>query len=576
MDGHGTNEVELKQIMVILALLLLLLLLLWVAGRIQYKRCKNLLESTGNNIDGGLTGFQVLELHGDNYSLTVLDIENVIILKHKPLSVCHEDFESGRSRAVKKLSETFEKIFCGNSSLVPSQDARGIIGSLSKGVTCRVGGVAICQPMMGDMCRAIVGPRSDYDDVWDMLTSKKLFSLEGPGATVVSVSPPNNKNSNLLTITKSQNRGRKQGLLLNGNTALIAKASLSCLHGLKGATIANGLHSACTRGAAHLQELDLSSNHLLGKIPEELQNLKLLLKLILSGNQLYGEIPSGIGMLADLEQLHLVVNNLSGPVPKEVGECLKLWQLNLENNKLEGNVPFKIANMNYLQILDLSSNLLTGEIPSQLGQMKHLETLNLSHNYLFGSIPSSFNEMSSLMLVDMCYNQLEGLIPDSKAFREASFDAFKNNRALCGNASGLKSCRIWECLQVKLSSGQVVAVKKLHTSVDGGMSHVKALTRESLGDVLRNEENARAFEWSKRVNVVKDFGMARIVKTESSNWSSFAGTFGYTALDKAFLDGTTSSAREGPQGGFITSTYMLYDSSLDQDKSNKLFGYTTN
>ncbi|XP_060673249.1 MDIS1-interacting receptor like kinase 2-like [Ziziphus jujuba] len=50
----------------------------------------------------------------------------------------------------------------------------------------------------------------------------------------------------LLTITNSQNRGRKQGLLLNGNTALKAKPSLSYLHGLKGATIANGLELLAT------------------------------------------------------------------------------------------------------------------------------------------------------------------------------------------------------------------------------------------------------------------------------------------------------------------------------------------
>ncbi|XP_060673250.1 probable leucine-rich repeat receptor-like protein kinase At1g35710 [Ziziphus jujuba] len=324
-----------------------------------------------------------------------------------------------------------------------------------------------------------------------------------------------------------------------------------------------------------------------GKIPEEFQNLKLLLKLILSGNQLYGEIPSSIGMLVDLKQLHLAANNLSGPVPKEVRECLKLWQLNLENNKLEGSVPFEIATMNSLQIVDLSSNFLTGEIPSQLGQMKRLETLNLSHNYLSGYIPSSFNEMSSLMLVDMSYNQLEGPIPDSKAFREAPCNSppfpyvhifgflnilrrrVKNTENLHDPETQNKNLfAIWSydgklvyeniipateefnskyCIgeggygsvyKVELSSGQVVAVKKLHTSVDGGMSHVKAFTSEirtlieirhrnivklygfcshpqhsllvyeyleggSLGDVLRNEEKARAFEWSKRLGLLK-------------------------------------------------------------------------
>ena len=157
--------------------------------------------------------------------------------------------------------------------------------------------------------------------------------------------------------------------------------------------------------------------------------------------------------------------------------------------------------------------------------------------------------------------------------------------------------------RAELSTGQVVAVKKLHANANDEMSHLKAFTSEiraltqirhrnivklygfcshprhsllvyefleggSLRNVLNNEEKARAFNWSKRVNVAKgvanallymhhdcsppiihrdvstknillsvdhdeahvsDFGTARLLKPDSSNWTSFAGTFGYTA-----------------------------------------------
>ncbi|XP_052206973.1 MDIS1-interacting receptor like kinase 2-like [Diospyros lotus] len=94
----------------------------------------------------------------------------------------------------------------------------------------------------------------------------------------------------------------------------------------------------------------------------------------------------------------------------------------------------------------------------------------------------------------------------------------------------------------------------------------------SLEKVLGNEEEALKFEWSKRVNVIKgvasglcymhnecspplihrdistknilldleyvahisDFGTARVLKLHSSNWTSFAGTFGYTAPELAY------------------------------------------
>nr|XP_024926216.2 MDIS1-interacting receptor like kinase 2-like [Ziziphus jujuba var. spinosa] len=361
-----------------------------------------------------------------------------------------------------------------------------------------------------------------------------------------------------------------------------------------------------------------------------------------------------------------------------------------------------MANTYTLENLDLSSNFLSGEIPPQLAQMKRLETLNLSHNNFVGSIPPSFDEMMTLTMVDISFNQLAGPIPNSKAFREAPFEAFKNNKGLCGNATGLQLCpstaqkahgkmenkaniliisipvfcslsllsifaiiyihrrrrvsktnnpdedatqnqnlfSIWSydgkmvyeniieateefdskhCIgeggtgsvyKAELSTGQIVAVKKLHanTSGDPQMSqYLKTFTSEihaltqirhrnivklygfcshrrhsllvyefmeggSLRNVLMNNDaEARAFGWNKRVNIVKgvanalaymhhdcsapiihrdistqnillnaehdealvsDFGTARLLKPDSLNWTSFAGTYGYAAPGK--------------------------------------------
>ena len=69
-----------------------------------------------------------------------------------------------------------------------------------------------------------------------------------------------------------------------------------------------------------------------------------------------------------------------------------------------------------------------------------MEILNLSHNALSGSIPSTFDQLISLTSIDLSNNQLEGPIPNTKQFREASKEAFRNNKGLCGNAIGLKAC----------------------------------------------------------------------------------------------------------------------------------------
>ena len=191
--------------------------------------------------------------------------------------------------------------------------------------------------------------------------------------------------------------------------------------------------------ATQLQVLDLSSNQLNREIPKELGNLTLLIDLYLDNNKLSGHIPNNLGMLSNLEQLNLARNSLNGLIP-ELENCKKLWVLNLSNNHLSKFIPLQISNFHFLQHLDLSQNLIAGEIPQQLGDLKTLEILNLSHNALFGSIPSSFVQMLSLISIDLSYNQLSGPIPNTKAFREASIEAFRNNKGLCGNATGLKAC----------------------------------------------------------------------------------------------------------------------------------------
>ncbi|KAF6150126.1 hypothetical protein GIB67_004220, partial [Kingdonia uniflora] len=193
--------------------------------------------------------------------------------------------------------------------------------------------------------------------------------------------------------------------------------------------------------SAQLRKLDLSDNHLVGEIPKELMKLNFLIYLNLSHNELSGQLPRKIGSLSELNHLDISSNNLSGPLPKEVGICSNLLYLNLSNNGFNGSIPTQIGDLISLDILlELSHNELTGGIPLEIGSLRKLENLNLSHNILSGHIPSSFKEMESLLSIDVSYNQLEGRIPPNKAFQNLSFDAFKNNKNLCGNVSGLQAC----------------------------------------------------------------------------------------------------------------------------------------
>ncbi|XP_074284645.1 receptor-like protein EIX2 [Silene latifolia] len=94
-----------------------------------------------------------------------------------------------------------------------------------------------------------------------------------------------------------------------------------------------------TTGSEGMSIIDLSSNHLVGTIPEELTNISILFALNLSYNHLTGHIPDKIGNLQELESLDLSNNRLSGTIPESLSSISWLSKLNLSNNHLHGLIP---------------------------------------------------------------------------------------------------------------------------------------------------------------------------------------------------------------------------------------------
>jgi hypothetical protein len=79
--------------------------------------------------------------------------------------------------------------------------------------------------------------------------------------------------------------------------------------------------------------MNLSMNHLTGRIPEKIGNLDKLESLDLSMNELYGPIPESLSSLTFLSRLNLSFNNLSGKIPN--GN--QLQTLNDDFSIYEGN-----------------------------------------------------------------------------------------------------------------------------------------------------------------------------------------------------------------------------------------------
>ncbi|XP_071913932.1 receptor-like protein EIX2 [Coffea arabica] len=178
---------------------------------------------------------------------------------------------------------------------------------------------------------------------------------------------------------------------------------------------------------SHLHILDLADNILSGPILSCLGNLTSfrvkssfetvstyqlypfipLMELVVKGREF--NLSNTLGLVNSID---LSSNNLVGTIPEEITNLLILGTLNLSNNHLTGKIPEKMGSLRRLETLDHSYNQLSGQIPPSMFSMTLLNHLNLSHNNLSGPIPSTnqfltFNDPSIYQgNAELCGNPL--------------------------------------------------------------------------------------------------------------------------------------------------------------------------
>ena len=96
-----------------------------------------------------------------------------------------------------------------------------------------------------------------------------------------------------------------------------------------------------------------------------------------------------------LDLMDLSSNKLVGVIPEELCLLNGLRSLDLSHNYLSGNIPKKIGDMKLLETLDLSNNQLFGVIPQSMSDLSSISHLNLSNNNLSGKIPTG-NQLQTL------------------------------------------------------------------------------------------------------------------------------------------------------------------------------------
>nr|AAC05344.1 putative receptor-like protein kinase [Arabidopsis thaliana] len=171
-----------------------------------------------------------------------------------------------------------------------------------------------------------------------------------------------------------------------------------------------------TKLSPSLESLNLSSNFISGKIPEEIVSLKNLKSLVLRDNMFWGFVSDDLRGLSNLQELDLGGNKLGPEVPSLPS---KLTTVSLKNNSFRSKIPEQIKKLNNLQSLDLSSNEFTGSIPEFLFSIPSLQILSLDQNLLSGSLPNSSCTSSKIITLDVSHNLLTGKLPScysSKSF----------------------------------------------------------------------------------------------------------------------------------------------------------------
>ncbi|KAF7142794.1 hypothetical protein RHSIM_Rhsim05G0176900 [Rhododendron simsii] len=123
-----------------------------------------------------------------------------------------------------------------------------------------------------------------------------------------------------------------------------------------------------------------------GQDQEYGKNLRLLKTIDLSSNKLSGKIPEQVGSLAGLRSLNLSRNTLTGKIIQDIGQMKMLESLDLSANRLSGEIPRGIADLNFLSVLNLSRNNLSGKIPLST-QLQSFDASAYSENSVLCGVP---------------------------------------------------------------------------------------------------------------------------------------------------------------------------------------------
>ncbi|CAE5959355.1 unnamed protein product [Arabidopsis arenosa] len=331
-----------------------------------------------------------------------------------------------------------------------------------------------------------------------------------------------------------------------------------------------------------LDKLDLSHNNLSGFIPTTFESMKALTYIDISNNKLEGplpDIPAFRNATADALEGN---RGLCSNIPKQRLNSCPITSGGFQKPKKNGNllVWILLPILGALVILSICAGAFTYYLrkrkphngrntDSETGE--NMSIFSVDGKFKYQDIIESTNEFDQRYLIGSGgYSKVyKANLPDAIVAVKRLHDTVDEeiskpvvNQEFLNEVRALTEIRHRNV--VKLFG---FCSHRRHTFLI-----YEYMEKGSLNKLLANEEEAKQLTWTKRINIVKgvahalsymhhdrstpivhrdissgnilldndytakisDFGTAKLLKTDSSNWSAVAGTYGYVAPEFAY------------------------------------------
>ncbi|XP_039158328.1 MDIS1-interacting receptor like kinase 2-like [Eucalyptus grandis] len=278
----------------------------------------------------------------------------------------------------------------------------------------------------------------------------------------------------------------------------------------------------------NMVSLELANNSFYGTIPSSIGNLSKLNYLDLCGNELFGDIPSGVSMLESIHYLYLCANNLRGHIPPVFYDRIIKVTQGFDSKYYVGKGAYgivykaEISKGQTIAVKQVSSSQEDSEIIDLIPFEREIQALtNIRHRNIVKFYGFCSHAQCRFLVYEyMERGSLKTTLNDDERALEFQWDK-----------------------RINLVRGVADALAYMHHGCSPPLIH-RDLTSNNI--LLDRDHEAR----------VSDFGTARLLRPDSSNWTALAGTIGYIAPELAYSIAPTEKSDVYSFGVIALETIM--------------------